>query len=83
MFAKPKAGIDLPTDIQSVTMLCTGVPTEISRAMRITHLLDPMPTEAHVHWSLWADTPMYVATNSGLWAIEEGRVRPVSRKDDE
>lgn len=52
-------------------------------AMMITHLLDPMPTEAHVHWSLWAGTPMYVAAQSGVWAIEEGRLRPLSDEDDE
>lgn len=47
-------------------------------AMMVSHIMDPMPTEAHVYWSLWADTPMYVSTEEGLWKIEQGRVRPVS-----
>ena len=51
-------------------------------AMMITDVLDPVPTETHVHWSLWADTPMYIATEGGLWAIEQGRVRAVSRGED-
>lgn len=50
--------------------------------MMITHMLDPMPTEAHVHWSLWAGTPMYVATKGGVWAIEEGRMRLLRDEDD-
>lgn len=49
----------------------------------ITHLLDPVPTEAHVHWSLWADTPMYVTTNGALWAIEHGEIRKIERDKEE
>lgn len=49
-------------------------------AMMVTHLLDPVPTEAHVHWSLWADTPMYVSTpGGGLWAITHGAIRKVDK----
>ena len=51
-------------------------------AMMITHILDPVPTEAHVYWSLWADTPMYVSTEGGVWKIEQGRVSAVSRDGD-
>lgn len=44
--------------------------------LMITHLLDPVPTEAHVFWSLWAKQPMYVAVvNGGLWGIENGKIR--------
>lgn len=46
-------------------------------AMMITHILDPVPTEAHVHCSLWADTPMYVSTE-GLVVVM--RYRPVIAK---
>lgn len=51
-------------------------------ALMITHLLDPVPTEAHVHWSLWADTPMFVMTppDGVIWAIEHGAIRKVDRK---
>ncbi|MBL8257899.1 MAG: hypothetical protein JNJ62_14950 [Pseudoxanthomonas mexicana] len=54
-----------------------------SVGMMITHLLDPVPTEAHVFWSLWANKPMYVSTSAGLWKIEEGRVTMTSRGDEE
>jgi hypothetical protein len=42
----------------------------------VTHLLDDIPTEAHVFWSLWAGKPMYVGTpDRRIWAIEGGRIR--------
>lgn len=48
--------------------------------MMVTHLLDPTPTEVHVYWSLWARTPMYVATTDGqLWEIRDGRIH---KRDD-
>lgn len=50
--------------------------------MMITHILDPVPTEAHVHWSLWADTPQYVSTEGGLWAIKDGQVRRAANEPD-
>jgi hypothetical protein len=54
-------------------------------AMMITHLLDAVPTEAHVYWSLWADTPMYVSTPpaDGLWAIESGAIRKIESGDED
>lgn len=52
-------------------------------AMMITHLLDPVPTEAHVFWSLWAGTPMYLTTPpAGLWSIERGVIREVETDDE-
>ena len=53
-----------------------------SVGMMITHLLDPMPTEVHVFWSLWAGKPMYVGTSAGLWKIEDGRVTMTSRREE-
>lgn len=50
-------------------------------ALVITHLLDPTPTEVHVFWSLWARTPLYVATSEGNWLIEAGRISLVSRRE--
>jgi len=44
-------------------------------AFVVTHLLDPIPTEIHVFWSLWAGKPMYVSAGPRLWAIEEGHIR--------
>lgn len=52
--------------------------------LMITHLLDPIPTEAHVFWSLWAKQPMYVAVvNGGLWGIENGKIRMLERSVSE
>lgn len=53
-----------------------------SVGMMITHLLDPMPTEVHVFWSLWAGKPMHVGTSAGLWKIEDGRVTMTSRREE-
>jgi hypothetical protein len=48
----------------------------------ITHLLDAVPTEAHVFWSLWAKKPMYVSTppNGTVWVIEGSKIKLVERK---
>jgi len=52
--------------------------------LMVTHLLDPVPTEAHVFWSLWARQPMYVATaNGNLWAIENGKIKLLERDASE
>lgn len=50
-------------------------------AMFITHLLDPIPTEAHVFWSTWAKQPLYVATppHGTIWGIEGGRIKLIER----
>lgn len=50
-------------------------------ALTISHLLDPVPTEAHVFWSLWSGLPMYVSTapNETVWVIENGKIRMVDR----
>nr|WP_295767990.1 hypothetical protein [Rhodoferax sp.] len=48
----------------------------------ITHLLDPVPTEAHVFWSLRAKKPLLVATPpyGTLWAVEGNSIRLTERK---
>ena len=50
--------------------------------LMISHLLDPIPTEAHVYWSLWAKKPIYVATppNGTIWMVEGNKIRLVERK---
>lgn len=50
--------------------------------LMITHLLDPVPTEAHVYWSIWAKKPIYVATppNGTIWAVDGDKIRLVERK---
>lgn len=49
-------------------------------AVMITHLLDPVPTEVHVFWSLWSRTPMFVVTSEGNWLIEEGKITLKERR---
>ena len=51
-------------------------------AVMVTHLLDAVPTEAHVFWSLWAGAPFYVSTppNGTVWSVAEGRVKLLQRK---
>ncbi len=46
-------------------------------ALYVTHPLDPLPTEAHVFWSLWANKPLIVNTSADdlMWAIEAGQIR--------
>ena len=68
---------------RSFTHTCIAlqtVPNEV--ALMITHLLDPVPTEAHVFWSLWAKLPMYVATppNGTIWLVDHGKIKLVQRK---
>jgi len=54
-----------------------------AQGLMITHLLDAVPTEAHVFWSLWADKPLYVSTPGGVWAVERGTIRRVERMPGE
>lgn len=54
-----------------------------AEAMMITHLLDTVPTEIHVYWSLWARKPMYVMTSPGsIWKIEDGRIMHIEHEKD-
>lgn len=53
-----------------------------SVGMMITHLLDPVPTDVHVFWSLREGKPFYVAaTEGGLWKIENGRISAMEDED--
>lgn len=56
-----------------------------SVGLMITHLLDSVPTEAHVFWSLWAKKPLYVSTppNGTLWVVKNGKIELVERKAGE
>lgn len=70
---------------RAFTRSCISLQRGASTAsMMITHLLDPLPTEAHVHWSLWAGTPMYVSTPpaGSLWNIQLGVIRKLDRNGD-
>ncbi|WP_159744351.1 hypothetical protein [Luteimonas cellulosilyticus] len=71
------------TEGRSYTNTCIAMASNPkSEAMIITHLLDPVPTEVHVFWSLWEGKPFFVSTaEDGLWKIEEGRISPVENED--
>ncbi len=50
-------------------------------ALVVTHLLDPVPTEVHVFWSLWAKKPIYVSTahNNLTWLVDGNSIRIVDQ----
>jgi hypothetical protein len=47
-----------------------------------THLMDPVPTEIHVFWNLWAGIPLDILTvaNGTIWNISKGHIALVQRK---
>jgi len=47
----------------------------------ISHLLDPVPTEVHVFFGLWAETPLYVTTvpNRKVWLVDSGKIKLLER----
>ena len=68
---------------RAFTRTCIRLPRGSGAGMlMITHLLDPVPTEAHVHWSLWAEMPMFVLTppDGVIWTVEEGAIRNTGQK---
>jgi hypothetical protein len=65
------------------THTCIALQTDPKAVgLMMTHLLDPVPTEAHVFWSIRAKKPMYVATppNGTVWIVEGNKIRLVERK---
>lgn len=65
------------------TRSCIVLPADPKAVgLTITHLLDSIPTEAHVFWSLWASKPMYVviSPNGSIWVVDRGRIQLVERK---
>lgn len=53
-------------------------------ALMTSHLLDPVPTEVHVFWSIWSKKPMYIVTieNGSMWSIEGAKVNLKKRRID-
>ena len=47
----------------------------------VTHVLDPEPIETHVFASLAYRTPVYVATEQGLFAVENGKIAKIEAGD--
>lgn len=73
-----------PGKVRAFTQSClelstAGVGKGKPKAMMLSHLLDPSPTEIHVFSSLSARVPVYVLTmaNKTLWAVTGTSVRIV------
>lgn len=51
-------------------------------ALMVTHLLDPIPTEIHVFWSLSIGKDMYVGTapNGTTWLVHGANIKLIERK---
>jgi hypothetical protein len=60
---------------------CMNTPTREGgrrpRAVHITHLLDPLPTEIHVFMSVWTRLPLYVTADEPrrIWEVTGDRIR--------
>lgn len=71
------------TTVERITPLslsCLVVPDAQPQGVRetgvmMTHLTTAWPLETHVYTSLLYDTPVFVQTRSGLWQIQDGRIR--------
>lgn len=78
--------VDLANDsaeLRAYTRSCIELQNDPGAVgLMITHLMDPVPTDAHVFWSLWAGKALYVGTtpSGSFWAIENGQIRLVQRK---
>lgn len=65
------------------TRTCIALQTDPAAVgLMVTHLLDAVPTEAHVFWSLWARKPIFVATPPGgtIWSVDGDKINLVERK---
>lgn len=51
-------------------------------ALMVTHLLDPVPSEVHVFWNLWARRRMIVLTppHGTSWGLENGEILLMERR---
>ncbi len=65
------------------TNSCLVIPPRPNGAVAsyVTHLRSPVPTEYHVYLSLKIGKPMFVGTSSGVWAVENGKVRFIKKRD--
>ena len=80
-----RVDIDLSTNevkTRPYTKTCLELPND-PRAVGlvVSHLLDPVPTEVHVFWSMWADKTLYVVipAQGATWAVKGPSVRLVER----
>lgn len=53
-------------------------------SLMVTHLLDSVPTDVHVFWSIRAQKPIYVATppHGTVWSVEGAKIRLVERREE-
>lgn len=71
-------------NVQPYTKTCIQLENDPKSAgLMVTHLLDPVPTDIHVFWSIWAQKPLYVATPpyGTVWSINDGKIGLVKRRD--
>jgi hypothetical protein len=60
---------------------CHNMPTREGgrrpRAVHVTHMLDPLPTEIHVFMSVWTGLPLYVGIGEPqrIWEVRGDRIR--------
>lgn len=60
----------------------TGDPKRRPTMLAVTHLMDPVPTEIHVFWNLWAGIPLdiLITSNGTIWNISKGHITLVQRR---
>ncbi|HMN35309.1 MAG TPA: hypothetical protein PKE36_07855 [Chiayiivirga sp.] len=83
-----RVSVDLATgetQIRPYTRTCVTLQNDPRAvALMMTHLLDAVPTEVHVFWSLWVGKPIFLSTPDGtLWSVEGSTVRMVKRRGAE
>lgn len=84
-----RVDVDLSNDtstLRAYTRSCIELQNDPRAVgLMVTHLMDPVPTEVHVFWNLWANKVLYVGTSQGgaLWVLEGGRIRLVQRRDED
>jgi len=54
----------------------------VGTTLGVTHVLSQQPIETHVFLSLLHGVTIGVATGSGLWLVEGGRIRPLGAADE-
>ncbi|MEO6079822.1 MAG: hypothetical protein ABIQ86_08600 [Steroidobacteraceae bacterium] len=76
------AAVDTVLSQRTYTRSCFQMPDDPkAEALVLTHLMDPVPTELHVFWSLTARKMIMVlmTQNESVWAVSRGSVGLVER----
>lgn len=73
------------THVRPYTRSCIQLQNEPRAvALAITHLLDPVPTEVHVFWSMWAEKAIYLTTppHGSMWSVQGPKISLVKRGEE-